>query len=251
MKLKVAILEDNKELLKDLHGNLKASGLVEVVAWATNSDEFLEKVGLNKPEALVLDIDLGGDSMNGIDIAEKLRLPVLFASGKTRDFLSGIEELNINSNIPVEHISKPITLDKLKKILPKFIAEIETIRKSKFIYLDFGDTINNEISVDSIVYLCADKANGAESNNKQIYFNNRKPETLIDFSFTKMEEKGFNKNIFIQIHRSFRVNVDKILNYNRITHEIEVSISNSAGKSERKLLAVSENYRNDVSRIRK
>ena len=106
---------------------------MEVVAFATGSDEFLRKVNSNKPEALVLDIDLAGDSMSGLDIANKLKLPVLFASGKTKDFISGIEDLNVNSDMPVEHISKPITAEKLKKILPKFIAEIEAICKAKFL----------------------------------------------------------------------------------------------------------------------
>ena len=35
MKTKVAILEDNKELLKELKQTLEETALVEVVAWAT------------------------------------------------------------------------------------------------------------------------------------------------------------------------------------------------------------------------
>lgn len=251
MKLKVAILEDNKQLLKDLKQNLEETELVEVVAWATNSDEFLEKVNAISVDALLLDIDLGGDSMNGLDIANKLKLPVLFVSGRITQFNLSIEELNINSEFTVEHITKPITIEKLKKILPKFINEIKVLSKSKFVHLNFGDTRQNKISVDSIVCICSDKANGAESNNKQIFFTNRKPEILIDFSFSKMEEKGFSKNEFITIHKSFRVNEQKIKCYNKNTHEIEVEVCNSAGKSEIKKLSVSENFRNEIFRLKK
>jgi chemotaxis response regulator CheB len=56
MKLRVAILEDSKALLKELKENVEATGLAEVVAWATNSEEFIEKLGEVKPEALLLDI---------------------------------------------------------------------------------------------------------------------------------------------------------------------------------------------------
>jgi len=251
MKLKVAILEDNKQLLKDLKQNLEETGLVEVVAWATNSEEFIEKVKTSKADALLLDIDLGGDSMNGLDIAESLKLPVMFVSGKTEKFYQGIADHNLNSECVVQYLTKPITIEKLKKILPKFINEITALSKAQFVHLNFGDTRQNKISIDTIVCICTDKANGAESNNKQIFFTDRKPEILIDFSFSKMEEKGFSKNKFITIHKSFRVNVDKILCYNKSTHEIEIEVFKATGKTESKMLSVSENFRNEVTRFKK
>jgi FixJ family two-component response regulator len=251
-KLKIAALEDNRDLLKELKQNLEDTGLVEVIAWARTSEEFLEKVDLAKPEALVLDIDLAGDSMSGLDIASRLKLPVLFVSGKTRDFYTDIEELNMMShNVTVEHISKPITPEKLKKILPKFINEIRTMNQAQYVHLDFGDTRRNKISVDSIVCLYTDKDNGADSNNKLIYFTDRQHEVLVDFSFSKMELHGFSKNQFITIHKSFRVNADKILRYHAATHEVEVAVYKSPGKTDTKLLPVSENYRNDVSKFRR
>lgn len=67
MKLKVAILEDNPSLLKDHKQNLEAIELVEVVAFATNSTDFLNNENTSKADALLLDIDLGGGSnMNGL-----------------------------------------------------------------------------------------------------------------------------------------------------------------------------------------
>jgi len=243
MKLKVAVLEDSKTLLKDLIQILDETRLVDVVAWATNSDEFIEKVKVTSPEALILDIDLSGDNMSGLDIAGKLKLPVLFVSGKIGDFYKNIEDLNLDSKAVIEHISKPITAEKLGKILQKFIDQINALNRMQFVYLDFPDSKRNKIAVDTIVYLGTDKNKGSESNNKEIYFSNRKSEILIDFSFTKMAEKGFGKNTFITIHKSFRVNVNRILSYKKHTHEIEVSVFTASGTSEIKLLPVSANYR--------
>jgi DNA-binding LytR/AlgR family response regulator len=189
--------------------------------------------------------------MNGLDIANTLKLPILFVSGKTRDFYQNIEEININSNIAIEHISKPITPEKLKKILPKFINEIMALSQAQFVYLDFHDTRRNKIALDSIVCLYTDKDNGADSNNKLIYFTDRKKEVLVDFSFSRMEQHGLSKNRFITIHKSFRVNVDKILRYHTTTHEVEVAVFNSPGKTESKFLPVSENYRSDVSKFKR
>lgn len=238
-------------LLKSLEEDLAETQLVEVIVRATNSKEFLEKINATKADALVLDIDLGGDSLTGLDIATTLKLPVLFVSGKTRDFYQGIEELNINSTIPVEHISKPITLDKLKKILPKFINEINSINRAKYIRLDFSDSKQNKIAVDTIVFIETETGNSGAGNNKRIYFTDRSPETLFNFSLTKMEDKGFDKTQFIQIRSSHRVNAEKIIRYNNGTHEIEVEVFKSAGKTEIKKLPVSENFRKDVTRFKK
>ncbi len=250
IKLKVAILEDSLMLLKSLEEDLTETQLVEVIVSATNSTEFLEKINTTKADALVLDIDLVGDSMTGLDIATKLKLPVLFVSGKTRDFYQGIEELNINSTIPVEHISKPITLDKLKKILPKFINEIHAMNRAKYILLDCCGIKGKKIEIDTIVFIETETGNSGASNNKRIYFTDRNPETLFNFSLSKMEEKGFDKTQFIQIRSSHRVNADKILRYNNSTHEIEVEVFKTIGKTEIKKLPVSENFRKDVSRFK-
>lgn len=250
-KLKVAILEDNQMLLKSLEEDLEETQLVDVIVIATNSKEFFEKLKSHKVDALILDIDLAGDSMNGLDIANLLKLPVLFVSGKTIEFNSGIEELNLNLSIPVEHITKPITSSKLSKILPKFINEIKSINLAKFVRLDFKDRKQNKIPIDTIVYIETETGNSGASNNKRIYFTDRNHETLFNFSLSKMDELGFDKTQFIQIRSSHRVNVDKILSYNNNSHEIEVEVFNSITKTEIKRLPVSENFRKDISRFKK
>ncbi len=248
-KLKVAILEDSPMLLKSLEDDLEETQLVEVVVRATNSTEFLEKTNSTKPEALILDIDLLGDSMNGIDIANKLKLPVLFVSGKTKEFNLGIENLDMDTTNPVFRITKPITLSKLKMILPKLISAINAINKAQFVRLDFNDSKRNKIAIDTIVFIETETGNSGASNNKRIYFTDRKPETVIDFSFSKMEEKGFDKCKFIITHKSYRLNIDKCLKYNN-DHIISVEVMNENGKLEIKKIPVSENYRKSILQMK-
>lgn len=249
-KLKVAILEDNALFLKDLEEDLTETNLVEVCVRANNSSEFLEKVNSTNIEALILDIDLVGDSMNGLGIATRLQLPVLFVSGKTHEFYQGIEELNMNSSIPVEHITKPITSSKLGKILPKFISAIQALNKAQYVYLDFADNGRNKIDIDTIVCIESETGSSGRSNNKKIYFTNRKPEILYNFSFTKMEDLGFNGTKFLKTHKSFRFNEEKYIRYTD-NHEIELQVCNSEGKQEIKTIPVSENYRKDIRHLMK
>jgi DNA-binding LytR/AlgR family response regulator len=250
-KLKVAILEDNQRLLKSLEEDLIETQLVEVIVSSTNSNEFLDKVQSNQPEALILDIDLAGDSMTGLDVARLLKLPVLFVSGKTPEFNSGIEELNLNSVLPVEHITKPITVDKLKKMLSKLISEINSANRAKFIRLDFQGSKQNKIAVDTIVFLETDTGKGGASNNKLIYFTDRPPETLCNFSLSRIEDKGFDKTQFIQIRSSHRVNADKIIRYLDRSHEIEVAVYKTTGQTEIMMLPVSENFRKVVRQFKR
>lgn len=248
-KLKVAILEDSPILLKSLEVDLEETQLVEVVVRATNSTEFLGKVNSSPPEALILDIDLGGDSMNGIDIANKLKLPVLFVSGKTTEFNRGIEFLDMDTTNPVLRITKPFTSGMLKNMLLKLISAINATNKSQFVLLDFKDSKRNKIAIDTIVFIETETGNSGASNNKRIYFTYRKPETVIDFSFSKMEENGFDKCKFIITHKSFRLNIDKYLNYNK-DHTISVEVMNENGKLEIKKIPISENYRKSILQMK-
>ncbi len=246
-KLNVALLEDNKYLLKDLKDELELTGLVNVIVWAGNSKELFDKLKTNNQiDALILDIDIG-DSMNGIDIAFKLQLPVLFVSGKTKDYFEKIEELNLNSEKIVEHISKPVNPDKMQRILAKFKRQIEASNAEKYILLDLKDIETNEtikrnkILLEDIVFIGTDKNLGSESNNKIIYFINRDPAILIDFSFTKMEEKGFSSQEFLKTHKSYRVNAKYIKEYNP-NHTVTVKYYENRELKEYKV-PVSENYR--------
>lgn len=249
-KLKVAVLEDNKDLLKDLIENLRETNQVEVVFFATNSGDFLETVKLKPVEALILDIDLAGDSMSGIDVANKLKLPVLFISGKSRDFIDRIEDLNLNHDFPIESIMKPISQDKLHKILIKFINRINQAEKAAFINLTFKGKRRERIDFNTIVFLESETGGSGESNNKKIYFTNRIPETLIDFSFSKMHEKGFDENVFKTPNQSYRVNATKITGYNA-DHSIDVkAVIDTNNNTTTIRIKVSENYRSEFRKTK-
>lgn len=240
--MRVAILEDNKQLLKDLKDKLEATRLVDVVAYADSSEVFLQRVQEARPDALILDIDLGGDSMTGLDVAQHLRLPALLVSGKTAEYIRSIEHLAVDSDLLIEHLTKPVSQDTLQKMLPKFIKRIEQHRRQQYVSLRLGE-MRSQVPVDSIVCICTDKAQGAISNNKQIFFTDRKPAMLIDFSFTAMPGSGLDSKVFVQCHRSCRVHADKITAYDTRTHELIVYVQNASGNTEEKRLPVSENYR--------
>lgn len=245
-KLKVAILEDNKEQLKDRKMNLEENGLAKVVVWASNSSEFLEKVNQEKPDALLLDIDLGNnDSMSGLDVAYKLKLPVMFVSAHNAKNLKDIEILQREFDFPVEHITKPFIEKDFIKTATRFLKEVKEQLNDAFVYLDFKDMRKVKIAIDTIVYLESETGDSGASNNKRIYFIDRKPETLYDFSFSKMGELGFDTTLFVKTHKSFRINIRKHICYNN-NHTISVQVMNDSGICEFKQIPVSENYQKTI-----
>jgi DNA-binding LytR/AlgR family response regulator len=250
-KLKAALLDDNKEQLCKNQLMLESTGLIDVVLACTSAKNFQEEAKYISPEILFLDLNLGDSYMTGIEVAFDLKLPVLFVSSNTGQYIKEIEMLKRNHDLCVDHITKPFTEQEFLKTTTRFLKEVDFFKKEHFIHLDFGNSKRNKVAINSIVYLSSDKANGAESNNKQIHFTNRKTENLIDFSFSKMEEKGLLKSHFITIHKSFRVNLNHIKAYHKRTESVEVEVFTTLGKLETKHLPVSENYQPIVKQLKK
>jgi DNA-binding LytR/AlgR family response regulator len=244
-KLKVAILEDNKEILKEFVNDLKETNLVEIAVKETSSDSFIEKVRSSEVDFLILDIDLVGDSMTGIDVAHLLKLPVLFASGKTRDYIERIESINIDHDFPVEFITKPAVGERLKKMISKMIEQINSQKSNQSIYFDIKDLKKDDrnVKLTSIAFI---ETISDGSNNKTVYFTNKKPEVIYNLSFPKLEEKGIKLPLFLKPSQSYRVNKNSIQKYDKENFKLIVECMNSSGNLEKKEIDVSENYRSEI-----
>jgi DNA-binding LytR/AlgR family response regulator len=251
MVFKIALLDDNKEQLQINKKYLEQLEGTTVVAACYESKSFLDEVKIAKPDILVLDLNLGDSYMNGMEVAYHLKLPVIFVSSNTAQYIKEMEGLKRDFSICVDHLTKPFSENDFKKTINRFFREVDFFASHEHVYLDLGRQKRNKVSVDSIVYLTADKANGAESNNKEIYFNNRNKELLIDFSFSRMEDRGLLKTRFITIHKSYRVNVNHIKHYIKKDEIVEVEVFNASGKLEVKQLPVSENYQTLLKSFRK
>lgn len=206
-KLKLALLEDNMVLLKDLRDFLEENHLGEVVVMASRSDDFLKQCEFNnqKPDALILDIDLAGDSMTGVDVANHLNLPVFFISGKTKDYLEQIQALKLDKDVPVEFMTKPISSEKLVKLFDRFEKTIKAFKKSSVLKLKVLNDRNGEIEQENIMFIKSVK--GTESNNKQIQLcDTIKPLEVSHMSLGKFFELGLSEDLFVQTSQSFIVN---------------------------------------------
>ena len=103
-----------------------------------------------------------------------------------------------------------------------------------------------KLSISDIVYIGTDKKQGSASNNKVIYFRNRKPEILVDFSFVRMPQLGFDMSAFVQIHKSFIINKEHFISYDLHLKSIKVKVLSETASIEEIHLPVSDNYRSHL-----
>ncbi|MFC3157906.1 Response regulator receiver domain-containing protein [Chryseobacterium arachidis] len=73
---RIALLEDKSHQLEKLELYLSQVPNIEIVLKSKNSDHFFEEIQKVHPEILVADLDLGNDSMTGMEVAQEIKIPV-------------------------------------------------------------------------------------------------------------------------------------------------------------------------------
>lgn len=243
--LKLALLEDSVILLKDLQSHFEENQLGSVVFSSTNSVDFLEKMKSQSSniDALILDIDLAGDSMSGIDVANCVSdKPILFLTGKTRDYIDQIETLKFKKDVPVEFMTKPLNVEKLINIFSKFEKSIKAFKKTNFLNIKIIDFPYPQVKQEEIVYICSDQ--NPSTNNKKIQLTTREKEYVISRkSMDYFFEQGLSKDDFIQTSQSYIVNkrylIDKKITRNDESCEIDFI---AGQKSKTHKIEITEEY---------
>lgn len=205
-QLNIAILEDNPTLLIDLVGYIEDLKLANIKVKALNTADFLEKLNeASTIDAVVLDIDIDGDSMNGIDVANHLKLPTLFISGKTKNFLNEIEDLRLFHDQPVEFLTKPVREDKLKLVFEKFEEQINNFGRDKFFEVKLKNGFYEKLNQSDIIYI--ESIPNSTNNSKNIFtLNDEKPFEVSNNSMEDFFKMGLSRDRFTKTHQSYILN---------------------------------------------
>lgn len=129
MKKRILIVEDQTVISLGLKREITKLGH-EVVATATNFDDAICSIEQKVPDIIIMDIHLGNDCKDGIDIANAIRLegnqtPILYITAYSDEItLSRAAQTN-----PVGYMTKPYKNDDLKSSLILTIYKIEQANK--------------------------------------------------------------------------------------------------------------------------
>ena len=183
-----------------------------------------------------MDINLEGSKYSGIQIAAKVKKPLLFMSDYNAQNLRAIEELSDIIKV-VMHVTKPVSDERFKNKVRDFCNEIRMYQKFYNQILTFKrDGMPVRIPATDIVYL---ESISDGSNNKVIYFKSNKPLQLNDMSFSKIIDWCQNTAI-VRISKGCYVNKEHIVGKDQGV--VKVSYMNREGKTVNRALSVSPNY---------
>jgi DNA-binding LytR/AlgR family response regulator len=208
MGLKIVVVEDEFSILMDITRRLEKMGFV-VVGSALNYEEALVEILENKPDVLLLDINLNA-TKSGIDIAKKVNenypIPIVFLTASS-DKTTFDEALLTN---PMGFIVKPFKEEDLRNNLElaykKFHQEknethvLEEKQSNQNLFLRHNNSFEN-INVNDIIYLEAmDNYTKIHSLTKRFVINNPLKNVL----------NQLPENQFFRIHKSYVVSTTHI-----------------------------------------
>lgn len=211
---RIFVVEDDYVVAKNLSFLLESLGY-QVQGVADTGEECLLQIKKEKPDLVILDIDLAG-VLNGIEVGKKLKeqfqVPFIYvtahADGKTMSEALPTE--------PWAYLAKPFNESTLRssielalyKILQQKnpTAPIEPENKEKNYTMDdaiFIKTKNRlvKVSLHDILFI---EANDIYSN---VYTQDNK--YLVNYTLKAIVEKFPEKN-FLRVHRSYLVNRHKV-----------------------------------------
>ena len=212
--IKILVVED--EMIIGAKISMQLSNLgYEVTAILSRGEEVLQHVEDNKPDIILLDINLKGN-MDGIKTATQLQqkhnIPVIYLTANS-------DEATFNrakSTKPSAFISKPFKQLDLQRAIELTIsrmvdnenniqAENKPVTEEQFILSDRIFVRHKEkmvkIMLQDILYMEADR------NYSRIFTANK--EYVLSITLKSIEEK-MPPHLFMRIHRSFLINVNHV-----------------------------------------
>ncbi len=209
--LKIGIVEDELVIARTILNTLDELGYSHCGP-AINYSEAMEMLEQNKPDLLLLDIQLSGKK-DGIDVAQKLnelyRVPFIFLTAN-----SDAETIDRAKKVkPHAYIVKPFTKEELFAAIEIAFSnftgnrsdtksdEIASWHTKDFMFIKDG-YVFRKIFFNDILYMESD------ANYVTLHLQSQKKvmvrSTLNDFI------EQVSQKIFIRVHRSYSVNISKI-----------------------------------------
>lgn len=202
MKLKVLVVED-EIIIADNISQFLTEKDYEVTEPALSYDEAIESINRERPDIVLLDIQLSG-SKTGIDLAKKLeevyQLPFIFLTSNSDETTMNIA---IDTN-PSAFLIKPLNKKQL-------FAALEIIRRRKNgtheVYKNHRNIFVN--NGKELVNILLDDVLMIKSDNVYVEINLKNSQRVITRSTLSQFIELLNDD-FIQTHRSYVVNIKNI-----------------------------------------
>ncbi|MDX1544639.1 MAG: LytTR family DNA-binding domain-containing protein [Christiangramia sp.] len=210
MNYNCIIVDDEPPAIKVLESYIESVPQLNIVKSCPNAFEALNVLNSEKIDLMFLDIQM--PKLMGTEMIKTLPYPpkVIFTTAH-KDF--ALEAFDLDA---IDYLLKPVSFDRFLKAVNKFCHHIheETdnfIQAPGFVYFR-ADRKMVKVLLDDILYI--------ESLKDYIVIHRKdNPDLRIKQTLTSVE-KMLPQNLFIRIHRSFIVSIDKVTAYTK--NDIEI-----------------------------
>ncbi|MDN3584460.1 LytR/AlgR family response regulator transcription factor [Mucilaginibacter flavus] len=193
-KLRVLIVDDERLARDEMKRALANFPDFEIVGEAANADEARRLIGLNRPDLLLLDVQMPRES--GFDLLETIaHVPeVIFITAYDQYAVKAFEANAL------DYLVKPVREERFAKTIAKVRYKLNIGAADKQLFVKDGDKC--QFIKLSELYLIESMDNYA-----RLYFNNQK--TYLKRSLNQLEEK-LDAAMFFRINRAQIINTNFI-----------------------------------------
>ncbi len=214
MKTKILIVEDEAIVAKDISVCLEKIGY-EVLASFSKGEKALMYLEENTPDLVLMDIMLAGN-ISGIDASARIKkyydIPVVFLTAYADE--KTIERAKITE--PYGYVIKPFKEIDLRTSIEMALYKFKK-EKEKFAGVESSTFKNSPISSEYIYVKSNSKLVKVQNSNiifvealKDYVIIHTEKERFTIHSTMKDIEKKLPEKIFMRVHRSFILNLNKI-----------------------------------------
>lgn len=217
MKIRTIIVDDNKEILETLKSHLIPINYVELVYSTLDSEDFLEVALEEKPDLVIMDIDM--PRLSGIELGKLLRknlpyLEIVYVTAHSEYIHSAFEVY------ASDFLVKPYDAHRLNKTLERIKNKLNI---SETVYEVKTQKTTRHIRVSEIVCVEASK------RKSMVYTDT--DEFEVDETFNEFLAKLDNPLIY-KSARSYAINLSKVKSiepFSRTSYEVTFFTSKATG----------------------
>lgn len=234
--LNFVICDDNINILDKLSKMLenifvKNNYEAEITFTSTEANNILEYICLNKVDVAILDINLK-NKKSGLDLAEAIReknnnIYIIFTTAHLEFAMVAYKFKTF------DYIAKPITQERLEETITRLFNDIYS-KPKKFLKIDNKNTLIDEYEINYI-----------KRDGMKLVFCTDNRDYEIYSSFNKIQNTLPNN--FVRCHKSYIVNMDKVINFEPVEHRFIFNNNSSCDvgpKFKNDILEVLNNYGN-------
>jgi len=238
MSIKAVIIEDEQHSLERIKFLLKSYEEIVIIGDASDGETAVEIINRLKPNLIFLDIQL--PVFNGFEVIDRIEYKPMIVFTTAYDQYA-LKAFDVNG---IDYLLKPISKEKLNRAIKRVLnnkigindnifSVIKDIVKKKVYLKRFATKSKDEILIipqEDVYYFKAE--------DKYVFLCTIKKEYFYDSTIKELE-KMIDPEIFLRIHRSYIVAIDKIKKIDKwFLGEYKVKLSDENETS----LKISRNY---------